>query len=282
MIDPLATAPPSQLHPARKTSPSVPFANRLLSSQCAKKISQALAQKNQTSSHPAPVCTFAASNWMMSKVVCECGKTVKGESALAQHKRDSPRHQQSVEPAGSNDPTAVRGLASHVLDKSFRYKHNSSLLTITILEPPSNSSPMAFSSRYPPIQFLRAGELIRDNGRKGKGRTRTKKTGSGTGSELPQVRFTEYGKMYVSGLGDEDWSLCDKDCGWCGHCADGVLFWQCVNGSKKGILVFGFMSVCQRAVPRYCTTSWNSSVCSEFDPCRIFPPDDRCTPVFLQ
>lgn len=21
---------------------------------------------------------------------------------------------------------------------------------------------------------------------------------------------------------DQDWALCDKDCGWCGHCADGV------------------------------------------------------------
>ncbi|KAF1846090.1 uncharacterized protein K460DRAFT_377383 [Cucurbitaria berberidis CBS 394.84] len=21
---------------------------------------------------------------------------------------------------------------------------------------------------------------------------------------------------------DQDWGLCDKDCGWCGHCADGV------------------------------------------------------------
>lgn len=22
----------------------------------------------------------------------------------------------------------------------------------------------------------------------------------------------------------QDWMLCDKDCGWCGHCADGVMF----------------------------------------------------------
>ena len=20
---------------------------------------------------------------------------------------------------------------------------------------------------------------------------------------------------------NQDWALCDKDCGWCGHCADG-------------------------------------------------------------
>ncbi|KAF2269753.1 hypothetical protein CC78DRAFT_239172 [Lojkania enalia] len=22
--------------------------------------------------------------------------------------------------------------------------------------------------------------------------------------------------------GHEDWALCDKDCGWCGHCADNI------------------------------------------------------------
>ena len=21
---------------------------------------------------------------------------------------------------------------------------------------------------------------------------------------------------------DQDWAFCDKDCGWCGHCGDGV------------------------------------------------------------
>jgi hypothetical protein len=23
---------------------------------------------------------------------------------------------------------------------------------------------------------------------------------------------------------DENWALCDKECGWCGHCADNILF----------------------------------------------------------
>ncbi|KAF2123216.1 hypothetical protein BDV96DRAFT_481420 [Lophiotrema nucula] len=22
---------------------------------------------------------------------------------------------------------------------------------------------------------------------------------------------------------DQNWALCDKECGWCGHCADGIL-----------------------------------------------------------
>lgn len=22
---------------------------------------------------------------------------------------------------------------------------------------------------------------------------------------------------------EQDWSICDKDCGWCGYCGDGIL-----------------------------------------------------------
>lgn len=25
-------------------------------------------------------------------------------------------------------------------------------------------------------------------------------------------------------LEEQNWGLCDKDCGWCGHCMDGVMF----------------------------------------------------------
>jgi hypothetical protein len=25
-------------------------------------------------------------------------------------------------------------------------------------------------------------------------------------------------------LEDQDWALCDKDCGWCGHCAEGASY----------------------------------------------------------
>lgn len=25
-------------------------------------------------------------------------------------------------------------------------------------------------------------------------------------------------------LEDEDWALCDKECGWCGHCNEGVWY----------------------------------------------------------
>jgi hypothetical protein len=125
--------------------------------------------------------------------------------------------------AGSNNPTVARGLVSHVTARNIPHGQGSLLLTIIILEQSSISGPVPSSSRYPPIQFVKAGESIGDN-RKQKERIRTKKTGGGTGSGMLQWKVTEYGKLYLSGLGDEDWSLCDKDCSWCGHCADGVAF----------------------------------------------------------
>ncbi|KAL9098694.1 MAG: hypothetical protein Q9187_009615, partial [Circinaria calcarea] len=33
---------------------------------------------------------------------------------------------------------------------------------------------------------------------------------------------TAYGTSYM--IDDQNWGLCDKDCGWCGHCMDGVDF----------------------------------------------------------
>jgi hypothetical protein len=27
---------------------------------------------------------------------------------------------------------------------------------------------------------------------------------------------------YVVRNEDQDWALCDKECGWCGHCADSI------------------------------------------------------------
>ncbi|SCN68055.1 uncharacterized protein FFB20_02868 [Fusarium fujikuroi] len=135
----------------------------------------------------------------MDKVVCECGKTVKSQSALAQHERDSSKHRQRVESTGSGDHSLSSDPVSN----------------------PSNTGTAPSSSRYPPIRFVKAGTSIKHIRRKWKGGKLTK-NGSGTGPEMPQLRVNEYGKPYVSGLDDEDWSLCYKDCGWCGHCADGV------------------------------------------------------------
>jgi hypothetical protein len=43
-------------------------------------------------------------------------------------------------------------------------------------------------------------------------------------SESPDWKVnTETGRI-MDMIQDEDWALCDKDCGWCGHCADGYMY----------------------------------------------------------
>ncbi|KAH7071897.1 hypothetical protein BKA63DRAFT_516579 [Paraphoma chrysanthemicola] len=45
----------------------------------------------------------------------------------------------------------------------------------------------------------------------------------GASSSSPPYRRAV--QAYYPGLDDDqDWVLCDKDCGWCGHCGDGVDF----------------------------------------------------------
>ena len=61
-----------------------------------------------------------------------------------------------------------------------------------------------------PVTFVKAGQAAK------KGR-RMKSQGLGTGGRWDMN--VEMGGMSL----DQDWALCDKDCGWCGHCADGVI-----------------------------------------------------------
>ena len=129
-------------------------------------------------------------------------------------------------------PAGLVTCNSEVTGRTIRTTTIHSFLTIATLEPPSILGPVLFSSRYPPIQFVKAGEPSRDGGTKRKEQVRTKKSGSGTGSGagswtssgMPQFKFNNYGKAYIPGLGNKNWGLCDKDCGWCGHCADGANF----------------------------------------------------------
>lgn len=43
------------------------------------------------------------------------------------------------------------------------------------------------------------------------------------GTEVGWTVNSHTGRMMDMGL-DEDWALCDKDCGWCGHCAESYFY----------------------------------------------------------
>jgi hypothetical protein len=60
-------------------------------------------------------------------------------------------------------------------------------------------------------------------------RPKTKKTRKGTALKSDRGSFLSSKLNPLTGqmmnlLEDEDWALCDKDCGWCGHCAEGASF----------------------------------------------------------
>lgn len=46
-----------------------------------------------------------------------------------------------------------------------------------------------------------------------------KKTKGTTGTNSHWMTYSETGYT-MDMMQDQDWALCDKDCGWCGHCAE--------------------------------------------------------------
>ena len=56
-----------------------------------------------------------------------------------------------------------------------------------------------------------------------------KKTRKGTALKSGQGSYSSSKVNPLTGqmmnlLEEQDWALCDKDCGWCGHCAEGALY----------------------------------------------------------
>jgi hypothetical protein len=47
------------------------------------------------------------------------------------------------------------------------------------------------------------------------------KTGGDGGSSWKVNTNT---RQMMDMLQDQDWALCDKDCGWCGHCGESVMY----------------------------------------------------------
>jgi hypothetical protein len=57
--------------------------------------------------------------------------------------------------------------------------------------------------------------------RKKTGTGNISKMGPGGGSTWKVNRNTG---QTMDLLQDQDWALCDKECGWCGHCSEGVWY----------------------------------------------------------
>ncbi|OCK88165.1 uncharacterized protein K441DRAFT_669587 [Cenococcum geophilum 1.58] len=79
------------------------------------------------------------------------------------------------------------------------------------------------SLRFTPVAFVKAGEAPKRK-KKTKAR-RTCERGRGDSENTPVIGSGFRDHNWALGEGNSDgynWALCDKDCGWCGHCADHV------------------------------------------------------------
>ena len=79
---------------------------------------------------------------------------------------------------------------------------NSSAITSSQNQTSVPSERFGQALRHIPVAFVRAGHV--EKRRKGKKR-------SSSTSDSSAGHHDEY-------LGDLDWTICDLDCGWCGHC----------------------------------------------------------------
>ncbi|EED14306.1 hypothetical protein TSTA_105180 [Talaromyces stipitatus ATCC 10500] len=126
---------------------------------------------------------------------CKCGKRFATVEAMTQHTSDSPLHaQERAQPAADRDTGNETST------------HNPS-----ITDNKSQSSTLHWTKE--PIAFVKAGaNQPTKSWRKGGKAQRNGSNSYHSGSS--------YGEDY-SDIGDNH-ALCDKDCGWCGHCADYV------------------------------------------------------------
>ncbi|KAK0663230.1 hypothetical protein DIS24_g1369 [Lasiodiplodia hormozganensis] len=142
-------------------------------------------------------------------VQCSCGKTLKDANALRNHQRQSAKHRSSPETAAG--------------DSGSKQKQTSTINPIFANQAAETSAlPSSSSAKKakPPKPKYRS---QRDRpGRSGGGGGGGPGGSSSSGYGYTSGNFG-YGYGYGYGFGDGyDWGLCDKDCGWCGHCMDGV------------------------------------------------------------
>jgi hypothetical protein len=91
------------------------------------------------------------------------------------------------------------------------------------LPPPFSSATGRTGLSYTPIAFVREGAGAGSNGKAGPGGAKSKKSKKRAVRTAPGGWSEGRGSSWsMDMIENQDWALCDKDCGWCGHCAEGV------------------------------------------------------------
>lgn len=128
-----------------------------------------------------------------TNVACSCGKLVS-KKGVHDHLRDSPRH--SGDGVGGSRGVPEDGrvhpfIHSNPSPKFLQLGHDD-----TVLRPGDEEG-----LRHRPVPFVQEGARVK------LGRADRRRRAQSSSEDL---------------FSDVDHSLCDKDCGWCGHCANNV------------------------------------------------------------
>ncbi|KAF8850613.1 hypothetical protein BDZ45DRAFT_679673 [Acephala macrosclerotiorum] len=177
-----------------------------------------------------------------TRVVCTCDKSFKDASAMLQHQRDSPRHRtapQSIPseqfaasqppPQYLNDLVGRLSLQDAADDHLFiplSARGNRCSTSFHVQNPRLNFLKPRFAGRHAPSSTAgnKAGNRKNDfkatqNGNK---KTTVGKTAMNSGLDEGWLVHSNWASSRGMSQ-DQNWGLCDKDCGWCGHCGDGIL-----------------------------------------------------------
>ncbi|KAB2576701.1 hypothetical protein DBV05_g4761 [Lasiodiplodia theobromae] len=146
-------------------------------------------------------------------VQCSCGKTLKDAKGLRNHQRQSAKHRSSPETAAGDSGSKQKQTSTTNPISANQAAETNALPSSSSAKKAKPPKPKYHSQRDRP-------------GRSGGGGGGGGGGGSG-GSSSSGYGYTSgnfgYGYGYGYGFGGGyDWGLCDKDCGWCGHCMDGV------------------------------------------------------------
>ena len=155
------------------------------------------------------------------RITCSCGKKFKEENALEQHRLDSPRHGKRIDVQNrtivlkKDKVQQPQPTANSSDDSTSRCDRESNEL---------REGGSLRQLRHLPVPFVREGESAEKDTKKKmmkKKKTRSRGSIGNTASRSYRVWSPNTGDWY-SDVGSNH-GLCDKDCGWCGHCADGIL-----------------------------------------------------------
>ncbi|KAG0650785.1 hypothetical protein D0Z07_2215 [Hyphodiscus hymeniophilus] len=156
-------------------------------------------------------------------VLCTCSKRFMTNDAMLQHQRDSLNH---VAPPKA--PEQILSIDQLVQRLSLQDQEADHGFIPFIGGEPTTSLARSFDLQTfgqnmagEKKPFIVAGS-----------KPKKKKTKKGTSPKASQG--SQSSSMYNPNTGqmmdlqeEQDWALCDKDCGWCGHCTEGATYYDC-------------------------------------------------------